>query len=286
MHRTARRMRRNLSNSSAVLGTTVFTVSGVFYPKFGDRAIYVSGRGASGNSPAPGTVAYYNPTIPGNFVSNNAPIPGNYSYTNPTTPGNYAGTNPSTGHNIAGYNPVVPGNQSYNPPQPAQTIYTVENYSNGGHYENTQVYGYFIVSPFTYNNPQGTYGVVNVVRGGYIPGNSYYNPSSGGNAIYNPTIPGNAYYNPPVPGNAVYNPVTPGTANYNPPTPGNAVYNPDIPGVPAAPITTLTVTFPGGAASSPAPNVTERLVHLQYSNTGIPVTVGPGGIVTVREAVR
>lgn len=286
MGRLSRMLQREPTNSSVALGTTVFTTSGIYYPKFGKHLVYVSGRGASGNSPAPGTIAGYNPVVPGNYVSTNPVIPGNYAYTNPTVPGNYAGSNPPSGHTVAGYNPYVPGNVYYNPPQPAQTIYQVINYDNGGHYESTDTYAYFPVAPYSYNNPPGTHGWVTVTYGGYVPGNSVYNPPSGGTAYYNPTIPGNAYYNPPSPGNIVYNPSTPGTQNYNSPTPGTAIYNPYVPGVAAAPITTLNVYFPGGDASSLAPAVPERLVDLTYTNTGIPVTVGQGGVVTVREVLR
>jgi hypothetical protein len=267
---------------------------------------FVANSYTPGNTnPSTGGTAYYNPATPGT-AKYNPPTPGNAIYNSPI-PGTFAGYNPPTGHtvagynagsggNVAGYNPVTPGNQSYNPPVPGQVIYGVTNGPSGYHNEDTYVSGYFAISPGTSYNPTNQwYYVYNVARpsGYYLPGNSYYNPSSGGSAYYNPYTPGNAYYNPTIPGTAYNNPTVPGTANYNPSivgtanynadVPGNAVYNNYVAGRPGAGFSLLGVDFPGGSMGQAAPVITRQLVNVPYTNEGYPVILPPGAALVIDE---
>ncbi len=307
----AAKKRREKTNTNRKRGTIVFDPpGGVYQPIFGKTTIYLSGQGQPGNYPQNSAIANYNPSTGGTIAGYNPVIPGNVVSYNPSTPGNYAGTNNPTGGNIAyynptvrgnvrGYNPVSPGTLAYNAPVPGQIVYTVTRSNIDSFYSaNYYISGYFVVAPYTsYNGANQWFHTINVARpaGFFVPGNSYYNPSTGGNAIYNaPTggnavynaiVPGFAYYNPSTPGNANYNPSSGGTANYNPVIPGNANYNNYVAGNPGTPFEILGVRFPGGDVASAAPVIPRALVYAPYKGEGqgYPIPVPTGAKVIVEE---
>lgn len=276
--------------------STTFNAPGTYPVPYGRGLIKVGGRGPSGNTTVPSTVANYNSPTPGNIANYNPPVAGNVS-----------GYNTASGGNVAYYNPRVPGNSTTTPGNLVPASYTPGN-NNPGTYSpgntNNPYYteawvGYTQSCPSGwtlsgydydefgkpiklctlyeagYNNP-ATFTPGNTNPGTYTP--AYYNPSY---TTTNSPTPGNANYNPYYPSTANYNPTTPGTANYNPSTPGTANYNPTVPGNAAPPMVFGGVTFPGGAADQLAPVVSPTPSNLSYSAPGVSVTVPPGAYVTI-----
>jgi hypothetical protein len=117
----------------------------------------------------------------------------------------------------------------------------------------------------------------------YYPAYSNVNPSTPAfytsNANYNSFVPAFSYTTT-VPGNPNYNPVVPAsggnvsgtnTVNQNVLVPGNAASSTNV----------LGVSLPGGAADSAAPVVGPTTISIDYTNAGTPISVPPGGYVTV-----
>lgn len=179
----------------------------------------------------------------GQGMPGNAPVGGNYAGTNAASGGNYAGTNSPTGGNYAGTNP---SNSGIWQKTTSASFNNVTNTSYGS--------GYSLPTPLTnYSAPNG----------GYIT-DSY--------SWISPASPGNAYYNPVSPGYAYYNPYYPGTDYYNPSTPGSAGSDTNV----------LGVTLPGGAASTAAPVVGYVPVSVNFTNSGVPISVPSGGYVKIQ----
>lgn len=273
----ASKQRREKTNAANKVASYTMNAPGNVTLPYGKLKVTISGRGQTGNSTQPGTVASYNPG----------------------SGGNYAGTNPGSGGNPAGSNPSTPGNSYYNP-----ATYTPGNYVAGNTNPGSTVpgnsnppsYSEYVAalngncSPgwsfayYTYDELDKPHKVCSQSSPGtsnppsYSPGNS--NPSYTNPAVYSP---GNQSYNPATPGNAIYNPYTPGNAYYNTYFPGNANYNPTIPGNAGSPATILGVYFPGGPAGSTAPVVGDTYVTVPYSSSPISITVPPGGYVTIKQ---
>lgn len=231
-------------------GATTFNAPGVYQPPYGKTNFKMTARGATGTTGNGGTIANYNPA----------------------TGGNYAGTNPGTGGNYAGTNPTTAGNANYNPTVQYMNRYETADYSPNGppggvSYTSNTTSAYFSLTPFSNNNTNSTYGqsaYYTVTVNGYstVPGNiANYNSPTGGNARYNTYFPGNDYYNATIPGNANYN-------GGNAPVAGGSSV-------------VLGVTLPGSPDGSLAPVIGPVYVPLQYTPSGTPIQVPPGGYVTI-----
>lgn len=238
------RFKRERTVAAVKVASQTFNAPGVYQPKYGKMTLLVSGRGTSGNSPTPGTVAYYNPSTPGNLAGYNSYEPGNVAGYNPPTSqlewtsygSQYWSTyQSSTGWFDENFNSWESGGTG-----PAPAPVHQSNFSNGGGAQWQTFYS--------------TYDVV-YSSSGYV------------------TVPGSEYYNPG----------TPGGAYYNSPIPGNAVYNPPVTGVAGSTSNVLGVTFPGGAIGSTAPVVGDTLTKVAYSNSPVNITVPVGGYVVIKE---
>ena len=205
---------------------------------------------------APGT--YYPPYGKSSFRLQGRSTPGNTTTYNPTVPGNFVAGNYASGGN-QGYVPggfVITGFYF-------QYVYQI-NISWSGYPFAFISYYYFSPSPsfsfgvFGYNiwgdGNEWTYseywtggGYTAQLSNGYFQAAYYYT---------NPT-----YYNP---------------AYTNPTTPGNT-----IPGNQGTSYSVLGVPLPGGASDSSAPIIGPTPVGVDYTTSGISISVPPGGYVSI-----
>jgi hypothetical protein len=301
--------------NSIVTNSVVFNAPGIYYPPYGKAVFQITGQGSPGNTTVPGNVSG------NNSYTTTTPVPasgGNVEAYVPASGGNYAGTNAYTYStyvdavppSYAGINPATPGNSATNPAIPGNTgpIF-FENYAVASVNNTYITVNYYYSSRYIYA-PQGTPQPAGSYRTQYNPNtydyiyidyynNGTYDNSIPGNVYTNPATPGNIYYNPYypaytydtyVPGNPIYNPYYPGYSNYNPyvpaytyttPVPGNPNYNPTVSGTAGTNYTVLGVPFPGGAADSSAPVIGLTTIVIDYTNAGTPISVPPGGYITV-----
>jgi hypothetical protein len=279
----SKNLRRERSQTIS-LQTVTFNAPGIYYPPYGKSVFLLSGRGTPGNA-----------TIPGNADGgNNSTL---YYYYEPASGGNYAGTNPAVPGNYAGTNPTVPGNSGTNPSTPGNQVKVLNVNSTSYVYDNTGSTPY---ATYTYNFDFpidfAVYGDINLSPDSSAgnSGNSYvvtYTNYSYARTYFNSATPGNAYTNPATPGNAFNNPSTPAADYYNPyvaaSTPaaynaGNPNYNPTVSGTAGANYAVLGIPLPGGAIGSAAPVVGYSTITVAYSNSGVPISVPPGGYVAIQ----
>ena len=279
-------LRRERTTVTTV-GTTTFNAPGIYYPPYGKTVIQLSGRGSPGNLTVSGTYAGYNyyeymtyvPASGGSYSGDNSYNYGTYVS---AVPSNYAGTNPSTPGNATGVIQWV--------------AYRTDMFQNS--YFGTP-YSYYFWSSYylsgygaDYSLPSTTYNLP--AQQSYAP-DYYYNTAiytsySYSQSFYNPATPGNAYYNPYsaaytyytyVGGNPNYNPYYP-AYNYYTGVPGNPNYNPTVAGTTAPSYNVVGVSLPGGLADSAAPVIGFSTVSINYTNAGTPISVPPGGYVSIK----
>ena len=205
---------------------------------------------------APGT--YYPPYGKTNFRLQGRSTPGNPTTYNPTVPGNTVPGNYASGGNQV----TVPG---YFVTTGFYFQYVYQIYTSWSGYPFGFIaYYYFSTSPyFAY----GLFGY-NVWGDGaswyytdYWTGGGYSQQVANGYSV--PTF----YYTNPT----YYNPT-----NSNPTIPGNT-----IPGNQGTSYTVLGVPLPGGGSDSSAPVVGPILVGVDYTTSGISISVPPGGYVSI-----
>jgi len=242
-------------NLDAYMWNSTIYYSAVTNPGYSPQLGYQAGSssdqtnyGQGGTSGVFTNPAPYSGTLGPNYYS----VPGQ-SYTVYYTV-TYAYAYPS-------YNPTTPGNATYNPPVPGNAVY----------------------NPWTPSSWNPYYPASGGSVNPYYPAYSDYNPTTPGfytsNPNYNSYVPAFSYTTT-VPGNPNYNPVVPAsggnvsgtnTVNQNVLVPGNAASSTNV----------LGVSLPGGAADSTAPVVGPTTISIDYTNAGTPISVPPGGYVTV-----
>ena len=281
-------LRRERTNITSV-STTTFNAPGIYYPPYGKTVIQLSGRGSPGNATTGGTYSGYNyyeymtyvPASGGSYSGDNSYSYGTYV---PASGGSYAGSNPSTPGNISG---------TYFA-QYRTEHFQYYNYDNANYYYYSSYYlgstgnwvGYTDLagwSTWTLDTPQMNapayyYNHAMAVIYNVIQYNS--NPSIAGNAYYNPYSSAYTYYTY-VGGYANYNPYYPGY-NYYTGVPGNANYNPTVPGNTAVSYITAGISLPGGVSDTAAPVIGFITVGIDYSTAGTPISVPPGGYVSIK----
>ena len=256
-------------------------------------------------------IGSYNVAYP---VSGYNTVPGNSGYNPPTDGYYYQSTEVGSQYVTTNWAPY-PSN--VNPPGQApnnQYTYSIyySDHAAGVLYPYAPWPAYFIGYYYyydSYNQQTGFTTVTFQVDRPFrysAPGNSYTNPPSypANYSVaypvgsYNTAYPFSGSYNPPTypvatynaptypvaaytPGNAAtYNPTN--VATYNPPTYPAATYNPFIAGNPSS---ALGVTMPGGAGggSYVTPVLPTEISYYSYpDNASYPVTVAPGGQVTIK----
>jgi hypothetical protein len=283
----SKNLRRERSISITV-GTTTFNVPGIYYPPYGKSVFLLSGRGSPGNASVPGNVSgdnfytfsTYVPASGGNATGNINPATGGNATgnRNPAGPGTFAGTAWNAREDFYAVNSpqlVAPGWYT-----PGFTQTGTNNYSGvspGSNSIPAPSSGQW--GPFYYAAFESTYVIYYYTQ--YSSAGAQNNPATPGNPIYNPTVPGNPVYNPTGPGNPVYNPYSPAYI-YNTDVPGNPNYNPTTPGTAGANYAVLGIPLPGGSAGSAASVVGFSVVTVNYSNSGVPISVPPGGYVSIQ----
>lgn len=189
-----------------------------------------------------------------------------------TTPGTDYYNSGSPG--VAYYNPVVPGTAIYNPPSGGSYIGSNPN-SGGTIATPTEYFGNYYIHYHDGVNVQDAYSTGAWGPASFVPP-SYSSPVTpdGTYGYQENTLVGSnpATYNPSVPGNAIYSPVTPGTP----------VYTNSVSGNTGAPVSVFGIPFPGGAAGFVGGSVSPTPVLIPYSDTGISVSVPPGGYVVIQ----
>ena len=280
-------LRRERTTVTTV-GTTTFNAPGIYYPPYGKTVIQLSGRGSPGNLTVSGTVSgsnYYEymtyvPASGGSYSGDNSYNYGTYV---PASGGSYAGSNPSTPGNVINSYVVALRNIRYIQYNSLNQTVSTDTYSAG------QVLYYFDSSQYSPVSPRSFSDSAYYPPYTYVNTNGYdyfsilgsnYNPSISGNAYYNPYSPAYTYYTY-VGGNANYNPYYP-AYNYYTGVPGNPNYNPTVAGTTAPSYNVVGVSLPGGLADSAAPVIGFSTVSINYTNAGTPISVPPGGYVTVK----
>ena len=279
-------LRRERTNVTSV-STTTFNAPGIYYPPYGKTVIQLSGRGSPGNATVPGTVSgsntvtntVYVPASGGNYSGSNSysqqvyvPASGGNASTNPSSGGNpyeiYWGGSiyysfqyyrPSQGNSFGGSNTQYFAGYSYGGgiPSPSYSSSSAPEPSDPGLiWTQTYSYNYYPIATYAYNPT--------------VPGNTYYNPYSPAYTYYT-YVPGNPNYNPYYPA-YTYNTGVPGNPNYNPTTPGNTAPSYNVVGI----------SLPGGAADSTAPVIGFSTVSIDYTTAGTPISVPPGGYVSIK----
>jgi len=194
----------------------------------------------------------------------------NFSLQGKSTDGNPTTSNPTTS------NPTIPGNPIPGNPVPVSGYFVFQGF--------TYVTTYEIVTDWTASSFPGRGGFYNSFWSGSPEGyNNYYTSDGSGtwsmvnywtggtrgeSAAYGYYVPGFTYYNP---------------TNYNPTSPGNTVPGNTIPGNAGPSYTVLGVPLPGGAGASVAP-VVNAPVSIDYSTSGVSISVPPGGYVSIINA--
>ena len=279
-------LRRERTNVTSV-STTTFNAPGIYYPPYGRTVIQLSGRGSPGNATTGGNYSGYNyyeymtyvPASGGNYSGDNSYSYGTYV---PAVPSSYAGTNPTTPGNATGviqwsaYRTDMFQNSFFGTPY--SYYFWSSSYPSG--------YGadYNLPSP-SYNLPAQqsnapSYFYNSAIYISYSYVQSFYNPATPGNAYYNPYSSAYTYYTY-VGGNANYNPYYPGY-NYYTGVPGNSNYNPIVPGNTAPSYNVVGISLPGGVSDTAAPVIGFITVAVDYSTAGTPISVPPGGYVSVK----
>lgn len=234
----------------ATLATTTFNAPGIYYPPYGKTVIQLSGQGSPGNA-----------STSGNYSGSNY-----YEYMTyvPASGGTYANTNPSTPGNVI--NSYIVGLRDIR----MITYNTANQTVNQDVYFAGQVLYYFDSSQYAPVSPStfSSYTFTPPSDYGYNNGYDYFSIIS---SNYNPSISGNPNYNPYYPAYTYYTGV-----------PGNPNYNPTVAGNTAPSYNVIGISLPGGAADSAAPVIGFSTVSIDYSTAGTPVSVPPGGYVSIK----
>lgn len=259
---------RNEKTQAPVRGSQTFNASGLYYPPYGKTVFKLTGKGEDGHAAVPAQPSTANYTVVEGYDPGTPPTETvNTSYCI-----QYVTVNAmhETYNSTSGGGTLVATNYT---PQHTDVLATVAMTSPVITYNNANATR--VVSDADYPSlPISPYTIISYSPDGLTKSTAVHNYSytDGNGVIPSPTF-GNVYYTGGTPASTYYYTAVAG-------------YNPAVPAQDAAAGASVTnhgVTFPGGASGGgAAPLISDAIAVIPYSGTGIPITVAPGGYVTVQ----